>query len=295
MGALRPWVATLADYGRLIRLHRPVGTWLLLWPALWALWLASDGHPNEHVFVVFCLGTFLTRSAGCAINDWADRKVDGEVKRTRDRPLAAGRIEPGEALIVYAILSLLAFALVLTLNRVTVWYAVAGAGLMAAYPFMKRFFALPQAWLGVAFSWSVPMAWVAETGHVSQTGWLVFVSGALWVMVYDTQYAMVDRDDDLRLGVRSSAIAFGDADRLLLGVLQSLTLVGLWLAGTAFGLGTWFRVGLGAGAAAFGYQQWLIRSRSREGCFAAFLNNQWFGLAVFVGIALDYVFRASGR
>jgi 4-hydroxybenzoate polyprenyltransferase len=290
--SLRAVVSTLVDYGLLIRLHRPVGTWLLLWPALWALWMSSAGHPNEHVFVVFCIGVFLTRSAGCAINDWADRKVDPEVKRTRDRPLAAGRIQPSEALIVYAILCLLAFALVLTLDRVTIACSVVGAGLMAAYPFMKRFFPLPQAWLGLAFSWSIPMAWVAQQGGVTRIGWLVFVAGTLWVMVYDTQYAMVDRDDDLRLGVHSSAITFGDADRVVLGALQSLTLLALLLAGQSLGLGRWYHVGLGVGALTFIYQQWLIRDRSRDGCFAAFINNQWFGLAVFLGIALDYFFKA---
>ncbi len=290
--SLRTVVSTLVDYGLLIRLHRPVGTWLLLWPALWALWMSSAGHPHEHVFIVFALGVFLTRSAGCAINDWADRKVDPEVKRTRDRPLAAGRIQPSEALIVYAILCLLAFALVLTLDRLTVAYAVVGAGLMAAYPFMKRFFPLPQAWLGLAFSWSIPMAWVAQHGSVTRVGWLVFAAGVLWVMVYDTQYAMVDRDDDLRLGVHSSAITFGDADRIVLGALQALTLLALVLAGQALGMGSWYHAGLGTGAITFVYQQWLIRDRSREGCFAAFINNQWFGLAVFLGVALDFFFRS---
>lgn len=285
-------VATLADYGQLIRLHRPVGTWLLLWPALWALWLASEGRPDEHVFVVFVLGVFLTRSAGCAINDWADRKVDPAVKRTQDRPLAAGRIQPFEALIVYAILVLLAFGLVLTLDRLTVLYAVAGAVLMAAYPFMKRFFPLPQLWLGFAFGWAVPMAWIAQTGHVPRIGWLTFLCSMLWIVVYDTEYAMVDRDDDLRLGVRSSAIAFGDADRIVIAVLQGLTLLALGLIGREQHLGAWFGLSVAAGAVTFVYQQWLIRRRSREGCFAAFLNNQWFGLLVFLGIALDYFFRA---
>jgi 4-hydroxybenzoate polyprenyltransferase len=282
---------TLGDYGRLIRLHRPVGTWLLLWPGLWALWLASNGHPHERVFVVFVLGVFLTRSAGCAINDWADRKVDSQVKRTLDRPLAAGRIQPAEALIVYAILALLAFALVLTLDRLTVLCSLIGAALMAAYPFMKRFFPLPQAWLGLAFGWAVPMAWVAQTGSVSRTGWLVFVTSMLWIMVYDTQYAMVDRDDDVRLGMQSSAIAFGDADRIILGVLQALTLLGLLLVGRELRLGGWYHWGLVGGTLSFLYQQRLIRERSREGCFAAFLNNQWFGCCVFLGIALDYFFR----
>ena len=253
--------------------------------------IAADGRPSEHIFVVFVLGTFLTRSAGCAINDWADRKVDPAVKRTQDRPLAAGRIAPFEALIVYAILALLAFGLVLTLDRLTVLYAVGGAVLMATYPFMKRFFPLPQLWLGFAFGWAVPMAWIAQTGHVPRIGWLTFIGSVLWIVVYDTQYAMVDRDDDLRLGVRSSAITFGEADRLIIAVLQGLTLVALLLIGRNQHLGTWFGASVAVGAMIFLYQQWLIRDRSREGCFAAFLNNQWFGLVIFLGIALDYFFR----
>lgn len=292
MSAGREVLATLADYGRLIRLHRPVGTWLLLWPALWALWLSSAGRPGEHIFIVFVLGVFLTRSAGCAINDWADRHVDPAVQRTQDRPLAAGRIRPSEALIVYAILSLLAFAVVLTLDRLTILCSLVGAFLMAGYPFMKRFFPLPQAWLGIAFGWAVPMAWVAQTGTVSRVGWLVFVSAVLWIVVYDTQYAMVDREDDVRLGVKSSAITFGEADRVIIGVLQCLTVLGLWLVGRQLQLGAWYSAGLVGGALTFVYQQWLIRERSRAGCFAAFLNNQWFGLSVFIGIALDYFFRA---
>jgi 4-hydroxybenzoate polyprenyltransferase len=292
MSSWRNVMNTLFDYGRLIRLHRPVGTWLLMWPALWSLWLSSVGRPHEHVFIVFVLGTFLTRSAGCAINDWADRNVDPSVQRTQDRPLAAGRIQPFEALIVYAMLALLALALVLTLDRLTVLCSVIGAVLMVIYPFMKRFFPLPQAWLGLAFGWAVPMAWVAETGGVSRVGWLVFVSSVLWIVVYDTQYAMVDRDDDLRLGVKSSAITFGEADRVIIGALQALTVAGLWLVGREMHLGQWYQVGLGAAALTFVYQQWLIRGRDREGCFAAFLNNQWFGMLIFLGIALDYFFRA---
>lgn len=293
MTGWRDALSTLADYGRLIRLHRPVGTWLLLWPALWALWLSSSGHPREHVFVVFVLGVFLTRSAGCAINDWADRNVDPAVQRTQDRPLAAGRIQPAEALIVYAILSLLAFGVVLTLDRLTILCSIVGAFLMVAYPFMKRFFPIPQAWLGLAFGWAVPMAWVAQTGTVSRVGWLVFVSAVLWIVVYDTQYAMVDREDDLRLGVKSSAIAFGEADRVVIGLLQMLTVLGLGLVGKELQLGGWYKLGLMAGALTFAYQQWLIRDRSRSGCFAAFLNNQWFGLCIFVGIALDHFFRTT--
>ena len=284
--------AVLADYGRLVRLHRPVGIWLLLWPALWGLWLAARGHPHEHVFVVFVLGVVLTRSAGCAINDFADRRFDPHVARTGERPLATGTVAPAEALLVYAILSLLALALVLTLDRLTLQYAIGGAALTAVYPFLKRFFPLPQLWLGAAFAWSVPMAFAAETHAVPRLGWLLFIAALLWTVVYDTMYAMVDRDDDRRLGIRSTAILFGDADRWVLGALQALVLYSLWLVGGLAALGPWFRVGLGAGALLFGYQQWLIRDRIPAACLRAFANNAWFGLVVFLGIALDYLFRA---
>jgi 4-hydroxybenzoate polyprenyltransferase len=282
----------LADYARLVRLHRPVGIWLLLWPALWGLWVAARGHPHEHVFVVFMLGVVLTRSAGCAINDFADRRFDPHVARTGDRPLATGAVSAPEALLIYAILSLLALALVLTLDRLTVRYAIAGAALMAVYPFLKRFFPLPQVWLGAAFSWSVPMAFAAETHAVPRLAWLLFVAGLLWTAVYDTMYAMVDRDDDLKLGIRSTAILFGDADRWVIAAMQVLVLYALWLTGEQASLGPWYRGGLVAGAALFAYQQWLIRGRDRARCFRAFTNNVWFGLIVFVGLALDGLFRA---
>ena len=282
----------LAEYARLVRLHRPVGIWLLLWPALWGLWLAAHGHPQQHVFVVFVLGVVLTRSAGCAVNDFADRRFDPHVARTCDRPVATGSVTGPEALMVYAILSLIALALVLTLDRLTVEYALAGAVLMFVYPFLKRFFPLPQVWLGAAFSWSVPMAFAAETHAVPRLAWLVFVAGLLWTAVYDTMYAMVDREDDLKLGIKSTAILFGDADRFVLAAMQLLVLFSLWLAGEQAGLGAWFHAGLAAGAVFFGYQQWLIRDRDPARCFRAFTNNVWFGLVVFVGIALDYLFRA---
>jgi 4-hydroxybenzoate polyprenyltransferase len=284
--------ATLADYARLIRLDRPIGIWLLLWPALWALWLSSAGRPDQHVFVVFVLGVVLMRSAGCAINDFADREVDPHVERTRSRPLAARRIAPFEALVVYAVLSLLALALVLTLDRIVVYYALAGGFLAIVYPFLKRFFPLPQLWLGAAFSWSVPMAYAAHLGAVPRVAWLLFIAGVLWSAVYDTMYAMVDRDDDLKLGVKSAAILFGEADRFVIGGMQLMILYALWLVGEQGELGAWWRGGLAVGAVLFAWQQWLIRSRDRDGCFRAFLNNNWFGMAIFVGLALDFLFRA---
>jgi len=283
---------TARDYAQLIRFDRPIGTLLLLWPALWALWLSSNGKPDEHVFVVFVLGVFLTRSAGCVINDFADRKIDPHVARTRDRPLAAGRIQPREALALFAGLALISLGLVLTLNRATQLLSVVGAALMITYPFMKRFFPLPQFYLGAAFGWSVPMAFAAQSGAVPRLGWVVFMAAVLWTTAYDTMYAMVDRDDDLKIGVRSSAISFGDADRFLIGIMQLMTLLALWLVGSDMQLGTWYRLGLGTAACFALYEQFLIRNRTREGCFAAFLNNNYFGMAVFLGIALEYVFKA---
>jgi len=280
----------LLDYVRLVRLDRPVGIWLLLWPTLWALWLAGRGRPDEHVFVVFMLGTVLMRSAGCAINDFADRRLDPHVERTGQRPVAAGRVSSMEAIGIWVVLSLTSFGLVLTLDPLTVKLAWIGAGLVIVYPFLKRFFPLPQLWLGAAFSWSVPMAYSAQAHEIPRLAWLLFAAGVLWSVVYDTMYAMVDRDDDLKLGIRSAAITFGDADRFVLGALQAMVLYALWLAGRQASLGPWFQSGLGAGAVFFLYQQWLIRKRDRADCFRAFINNQWFGLVVFAGIALDYVF-----
>jgi len=285
--------AALGDYARLVRLHRPVGIWLLLWPAMWGLWLAARGHPHERVFIVFVLGVVLTRAAGCAVNDFADRRFDPHVARTCDRPVATGNVSGPEALMIYAILSLLALALVLTLDRLTVTYALGGAVLTIVYPFLKRFFPLPQVWLGAAFSWSVPMAFAAETHAVPRLAWLVFVAGVLWTAVYDTMYAMVDRDDDLKLGIKSTAILFGDADRWVIGAMQALVLVSLWLVGEQAALHGWYRSGLAAGALLFAYQQWLIRDRDPARCLRAFMNNAWFGLVVFLGIALDYLFRAG--
>jgi len=278
------WLA----YARLMRLHRPIGTLLLLWPTLWALWLAAAGIPDLGVLTVFVLGTLLMRSAGCVINDYADRHFDGHVQRTRDRPLATGEVEPRRALALFGVLVLAAGALVLTQNALTIQLAFVAVGLAAVYPFMKRHTHLPQVWLGAAFAWSVPMGFAAQTGGVPPLAWLLLSAVVLWVLVYDTQYAMVDREDDLRIGIRSTAILFDDADRLIIGILQVLLLVNLWLVGRQAGLGTPYHLGLGAAAALAAYQQWLIRARAPAGCFRAFLNNNWFGLAVFAGIAASY-------
>lgn len=278
------------QYWLLARFHRPIGILLLLWPTLWALWIAGDGRPDPRVFVVFVVGVVLMRAAGCTINDYADRKFDPHVARTRDRPIASGRVAPREALALFAVLGLAAFALVLTMNRLTILLAVAGAALAASYPFMKRWTWLPQPYLGAAFGWAIPMAFAAQTGSVPPVAWVLFISTVLWATVYDTQYAMVDRDDDVRVGIRSTAILFGDNDRAIIGVLQVTTLFGLLLAGQRAGLGGWYIAALGVGAALFAWQQWLIRKRDRDGCFRAFLNNNWFGLVIFVGIALHFIF-----
>lgn len=282
--------AKVGAYGRLMRFDRPIGIWLLLWPVLWALWLSSSGQPSEHVFLVFVLGTVLTRAAGCAINDFADRKFDGHVARTKNRPLVTGEVEPIEAVALCIALGLIALGLVLTLDKKTQLMALVGGGLLMTYPFMKRFFPLPQFYLGAAFTWSVPMAYMAQAGEVPRIGWLLFLAGLLWTMAYDTMYAMADREDDLKIGIRSSAILFGDADRFIIGVMQLMVLLALWLIGRELQFGLWYGLGL-AGAAIFAlYQQYLIRDRAPQPCFQAFLNNNYFGMAVFIGIALEYLF-----
>jgi 4-hydroxybenzoate polyprenyltransferase len=283
--------ARLRGYAQLTRLDKPIGVWLLMWPVLWALWLSSAGRPDEHVFIVFVLGCVLTRSAGCAINDFADRKFDGSVKRTRERPLVTGAVDPIEAIAICAGLGMIALGLALTLNRTAQILALIGGALIVTYPFMKRFFPIPQFYLGVAFTWSVPMAFGAQTGATPRLAWVLFLSGLLWTMAYDTMYAMVDREDDRRLGIRSSAILFGDADRFIIGVMQLMSLFGLWLAGHELQLGLWYSVGLATAALFALYQQFLIRNRKPEDCFRAFLNNNYFGMAVFGGIALEYLFR----
>lgn len=280
--------ARLREYARLTRFGRPIGILLLLWPTLWALWIAGEGSPRVGVVVVFVLGVVLMRAAGCAINDYADRDFDPHVARTRGRPLAAGSIAPREALAVAAALAAVAFLLVLTMNRLTILLSIVGAALAVSYPFMKRWTWLPQPYLGMAFGWAIPMAFAAQTGTVPPVAWLLFIVNVLWATVYDTQYAMVDRDDDVRIGVKSTAILFGDMDRVILGVLQVTVLFGLALVAQRAALGGWFTLALLVGAGLFGYQQWLTRRREPARCFQAFLNNNWFGAAIFAGIALHY-------
>jgi 4-hydroxybenzoate polyprenyltransferase len=278
-------------YARLMRLHRPIGIWLLLWPTLWAVWIAAAGKPDQTIFVIFVLGTIVVRSAGCVINDFADRKIDPHVARTADRPLATGEVAPVEALILFAALMLIALGLVLTLNRLTVLLAIAGAAVTVVYPFTKRFLSAPQFVLGIAFAWGVPMAFAASLGEVPRIGWLLFLASVVWVIVYDTEYAIADRDDDLRIGVRSTAILFGDLDRAFIGGLQLLLLATLYLVGRSAELGAWYYGGLAA-ASLFGlFQQMLLKEREPASCFRAFLNNAWLGGAVFAGIALDYLFK----
>jgi 4-hydroxybenzoate polyprenyltransferase len=279
------------DLIEVARLHRPIGIWLLLWPVLWAVWIAGASHPTPKVLVIFVLGTVAMRSAGCVINDLADRDFDPFVKRTRDRPIASRRISPQEAIVWFLALIATALALVLQLDPATIRMSIVGAVLAVSYPFFKRFFPLPQFYLGVAFSWGVPMVFMAEHGAIPRVAWIIFFAGIIWAAVYDTMYAMVDRDDDLKIGVKSSAIVFGDMDKVIVGVLQALMLYALYLVGTNMEFGYWYNAGLIGAAVFFVYQQWLIRNRQPEACFAAFLNNHYVGLSVFVGILLEYSFQ----
>lgn len=279
----------LHQYFLLTRLHRPIGILLLWWPTLWALWIAAGGWPDLHILLVFTAGVVLMRSAGCVINDYADRRFDPHVERTRERPLAVGRVRPREALLLFAGLCVLAFALVLTLNALTIYLAFGGVLLAAIYPFSKRYTHLPQVLLGAAFGWAIPMAFAAQTGGLPKIAWLLFTVNILWATVYDTFYAMVDRDDDLRIGVKSTAILFGYSDLPIIAALQALTLGGLLLVGVMADLGLYYYLGLLVAAGLSLYQQYLARHRDRAGCFQAFLNNNWFGAAVFAGIFLHYL------
>ncbi|TQV62377.1 MAG: 4-hydroxybenzoate octaprenyltransferase [Halothiobacillaceae bacterium] len=281
----------LGHYARLTRLDKPVGIALLLWPTLWALWLAADGVPHALNLLVFAAGVVLMRSAGCAINDYADRDFDPHVERTRDRPLAAGLIRPREALAVFAALSLAAFLLVLLLDPVVLKLSVVGLLLAASYPFMKRWHHLPQVHLGIAFSWAIPMAYAAESGGINLAALLLFLANVLWTVAYDTMYAMADREDDIRIGVKSTAILFGRHDRLIIGLLQIATIDLLLIVGVIEGLGWAFDLGLAVAAGLALWQQWLIRQREPAACIAAFKNNPWFGLAVLVGIVADLALR----
>lgn len=282
-------LANLQHYGRLMRIERPIGSYLLLWPTLWALWIASDGTPDLKLLIIFVLGVFVMRSAGCAINDIADRNIDAHVERTRGRPLASGTITLREALAVFGLLIFLAFLLVLQLNLLTMLFSVAAAALAASYPFMKRYHQLPQVYLGIAFSSAILMAFTAVTNQFPPVGaWLLFAANLLWTTGYDTMYGMCDREDDLKIGMKSTAILFGSYDRLWVGILQLSTLILLSVAGKLNGLGIWFWLSLLVASGFFVYQQYLIRDRDRLLSLKAFLNNNWVGMIIFIGIFLHY-------
>ncbi|ENY8012555.1 4-hydroxybenzoate octaprenyltransferase [Vibrio fluvialis] len=276
-------------YWQLTRMDRPIGSLLLLWPTIWALILAARGMPDLKVLAVFVIGVFAMRSAGCVINDFADRKVDGHVKRTAQRPLPAGKVTAREAFTLFLVLSLLSFLLVLTMNPLTIKLSFAGLVLAFIYPFMKRYTHLPQLFLGLAFSWSIPMAWAAQAGELPLVAWYLFVINVLWTVAYDTQYAMVDRDDDLLIGVKSTAILFGRFDKLIIGVLQLLTVAMLIALGYSYQLGASYYWGLLAASGLFVYQQHLIRHRERMPCFQAFLNNNYVGMAIAVGLFISFL------
>ena len=277
-------------YALLMRMNRPIGVYLLLWPTVWALWIAGEGNPDTGVTLVFVLGVVLMRSAGCVINDYADRDFDPHVSRTRNRPIAAGHVKPREALLLFVMLCLAAFTLVLTMNWLTVGLSVGGVLLAAIYPFMKRYTYLPQVFLGLAFGWAIPMAFAAQTGEVPVIAWLLLTATVLWATAYDSMYAMVDVEDDLKIGVKSTAILFGEADKIIIGSMQVLFLITMVIVGNRLELGQYYFGSLLVAALLVVYQQFLIRHRDPEGCFKAFLNNHWFGAVIFVGLVLHYWF-----
>jgi 4-hydroxybenzoate polyprenyltransferase len=290
----QPSAAKLGAYLQLIRWDRPIGTVLLLWPTLWALWIAAGGLPDLGLLVIFSLGTFLMRSAGCIINDLADRNLDGGVARTRERPLVTGRVSVNEAIGLFFALCLAAFGLVLLTNPLTIMLSVPALLLASSYPFMKRYTHFPQIVLGLAFSWAIPMAFAAQRGELPAGLWLLFAANVLWTIVYDTKYAMVDRRDDIVVGIKSTAVLFGNADRYVIAVLQLLCLSALYLAGDAFGLGIYFNASLLVTAALFGYHLYLIRHQDEAACFHAFLHNRWVGLTLFLGVAAHYALPVPG-
>jgi len=282
------WRARLPHYWQLIRGDRPVGILLLLWPTWWALWVAAEGLPPWHLLLIFTAGVWLTRSAGCVINDYADRWLDPQVERTRHRPLATGAVSPREALWLFVLMMLVAFGLVLLTNRLTILLSLVGAVLASTYPFLKRHTYLPQVYLGVAFGWGIPMAFAAVQGTVPPVAWLLFLGNLLWTTGYDTWYAMVDREDDIKAGSKSTAILFGDADLMAQGLLFGGFAWAMWLVGSRAGLGIFYYVALGVAVVLVLRQFWIARDRRREHCFEAFISNQWVGMAIFAGIAGHY-------
>lgn len=283
---------SIKPYVQLARLDKPIGVFLVLWPTLWALWAAAEGVPSIKNLVIFSLGALVMRSAGCVINDYADRKIDGHVARTKNRPLATGAVTSKQALSFFAVLCVLALVLVLMTNMFTIYLSFGGLALACIYPFMKRHTYLPQVFLGAAFAWAVPMAFAAETESLPPVVWLIFTATVLWTVAYDTMYAMVDREDDLKIGVKSTAILFGESDRSIIAVLQVLVILTLSLIGNELKLGQFYLLGMVGASVLFVYQQHLIRLRYPQECFKAFLNNNWVGAIVFVGFVLDYMTKS---
>ncbi|MCC8373400.1 MULTISPECIES: 4-hydroxybenzoate octaprenyltransferase [Photorhabdus] len=276
-------------YCRLVRIDKPIGALLLLWPTFWALWIAGKGIPDMHILLIFTVGVFLMRAAGCAINDFADRKFDGYVERTKTRPLPSGAISEKESKILFVVLALVSFGLVLTLNKMAIWLSVVGLALAWLYPFVKRFSHLPQFVLGAAYGWAVPMGFAAVSESLPLECWLLFLVNIFWSVIYDTQYAMIDRNDDLKIGVKSTAILFGRFDKLIIGLLQLAMLLVLVLVGYMMNLGGIYYWSLLLAGTLFIYQQKLLAGRERELCFQAFLNNNYVGLVLFLGIFFSYV------
>lgn len=281
--------AKIKPFWQLMRLDKPVGIYLLLWPTLWALWVAAEGIPDFSVLVIFIFGVIFMRSAGCVINDYADRNVDGHVSRTVARPLVTGAVTNKQALILFSVLLTASFILVLFTNTLTIQLSFAGAALAAIYPFMKRHTHLPQVFLGAAFSWAIPMAFAAQADALPKYIWLIYIANLSWTVAYDTMYAMVDRDDDLKIGVKSTAILFADADKVMIGILQGIAIFCLFLLGSELALNMFYYMGLLAATGLMIYQQWLIRARDEVGCFAGFINSHWVGVAVWIGLALAYL------
>jgi 4-hydroxybenzoate polyprenyltransferase len=286
-------ISQLRNYGKLMRVDKPIGLWLLLWPMLWALWIAGEGHPDQGLFVIFMLGVFIMRSAGCVFNDYVDRKIDPYVERTRARPIASGAVAPAEALTLFVGLGLIAVGLATMINRQAQLLAIVAAGLTIAYPFIKRYVSIPQFVLGAAFGWAVPMAFAAQLGETPQTAWIVFGAALIWAVIYDTFYAMVDRDDDIKVGVKSTAILFGDTDLFVIAGLQFIMLLALIFVGFSADLGFWYYTSVAAAAGLMMYHQWLARDRQPAGCFAAFMHNHYIGMVVFIGIVLHYSFSPA--
>lgn len=290
MTSTRQPASKFDSYMRLTRLNRPIGIFLVAWPMLWAVWLAAQGVPNLWVLFVLIIGSILMRSAGCVMNDYADRHIDGHVKRTRTRPLATGEVGEREALVLFAILCLVAFLLTLTLNVLTIIMACIGLGLAVLYPFTKRMTHWPQSFLGLAFGWAVPMAFAAQAEHVPAGGWVLFVATLIWALIYDTFYAMVDRDDDLKIGVKSTAVLWGDRDLVYIGLFQILFYLLLIVVGVMFSLGFFYYLGLVAAIGMSVYHQWIARGREREVCFKVFMQHNFLGGIIFVGLLLDLAF-----